>query len=300
MDFLSQCVPLQAQSMFVRKTSNQMPCKEEQTRWGCFHSPKPEALLKPAGPNLSPYTSDKYLNPLFNRQTLFTTYPMTMPASAKRRQRRRAAQQNAQENGPTLGLTQSTTSSARDLSSVTSASQVAFTIVRTLMRRLLIWTVYLHGLTFFLGEYTMYEFGPEVEEPNACTVLNMRQFSSLEALLALHEARSRELVGSQREYGKQISMWGLECSKAEREWDRAFIAQRKQAIAKLDEAIDELAKDFDVRLHAALDDLLLVESEEKKKKFLAVLYVRQLAFGKSVEATDREVAGVYGRPIKLV
>ncbi|KAF3002572.1 hypothetical protein E8E13_008025 [Curvularia kusanoi] len=108
-------------------------------------------------------------------------------------------------------------------------------------------------------------------------------------LVELHAAQLQTLMALEYAFMEQIVMWGLECSKAESEWDHSFILTRKLEVAQLKRETRKAVKKFEERVFSELRDAKLVFSAQTPKAcfMYSFEYFRAL-FKESIEVAVAE------------
>lgn len=116
-----------------------------------------------------------------------------------------------------------------------------------------------------------------------------------EAIVELHDLHVQNLERLQLEYAKQVVMWGLECSKAEDEWDVAFNERRRLELAQLNRKTKTLAVMFEEKLQKLLENEYLFASQIERDGLLGALGGFRDNFAKGVEVADEETAAALKR-----
>jgi hypothetical protein len=143
--------------------------------------------------------------------------------------------------------------------------------VRKIMRHILVQKDYVNGSVFGIEAYMRAVEATKVD-PGYPNYENYRiQVMAFQIIVDYHDSTLKRIHSIGKLYAKQITMWGLECSKPQEEWDEAFIWRRKLEIATLDNRTKKLATEF----HDTVDMLMrhkhLYETERERNYVLEAL-----------------------------
>ena len=111
--------------------------------------------------------------------------------------------------------------------------QNAAPIVRTVVHVTLIQTSFTASQVFGLE---IWKEALELEKPRpSAPNHDHHEYKILyfQVIVELHDMHVRDLRALQLDYARQVVMWGLECSKAEEDWDFGFIVRRKLELVQL-------------------------------------------------------------------
>ncbi|KAJ4356881.1 hypothetical protein N0V95_002972 [Ascochyta clinopodiicola] len=214
-----------------------------------------------------------------------------MPTRLSRRERRRAERRNAnQVPSPISRLPlppQGATSTIAGGTSLTVLMS-AVPIVRAVMRLLLIQTSFTYSQVVGLEMWkeALQQARPPRSAPNSSQ--HEYQIQGFEAIVQLHGTHIHDLAALQLDYARQLVMWGLECSKAEAEWDAHFIARRRLELAQLNRTTAKLALAFEEELQHLLEDEALFSSEKECALILGALDKFRDNFAVGLVAADEE------------
>ncbi|KZM28165.1 uncharacterized protein EKO05_0003598 [Ascochyta rabiei] len=224
-----------------------------------------------------------------------------MPTRPARRERRRAERRNAnQAFSPILRMPlppQGATTALVDRTFLTIFMS-ADPIVRTVMRLLLIQTSFAHSqvLGFEIWKEALRQEKPRRSAPNYAQ--HEYQILCFEAITELHYTHIHVLAALELDYARQVIMWGLECSKAEAEWDMHFIARRRLELAQLNRLTSKLALAFEEELQGLLGNENLFSLQTEGAILLGALekfrdnFAHGLVVADEETLADLEVAGL--------
>ncbi|KAF9692174.1 hypothetical protein EKO04_009855 [Ascochyta lentis] len=214
-----------------------------------------------------------------------------MPTRPTRRERRRADRRNANKAPSPIPLIPLPPRDAT-LAEVRRASLTIFTtavpVVRTVLRLILIQTSFTHGQVVGME---MWKEALEMVRPRPCApnyAKHEHQIRCFETIVQLHDAHLRDLETLMLDYARQVVMWGLECSKAEQEWDLGFIARRRLELAQLNRTTSKLAEAFEEKLQGSLGDEDLFHSEKGRVYVIGALERFRSNFAHGVVVADEE------------
>lgn len=161
-------------------------------------------------------------------------------------------------------------------------------VVRTVMR------LVLREMEFTISQAVglhMWKEALEQEKPRLSASSyeqNEYQIMCFGAILEIHDIQLRGLGVLQHLYARQVVLWGLECSKAEEEWDMRFIARRRLELAQLNRMTKRVAVELEKELQVTLGDDQLFASTAERRLFIGALDRFRAKFIHDMKAADKE------------